>query len=198
MSILALSYPRRLMIAGGILAAIVVVGQSAGSPSSPAPARVATATSTKPSILYAEKEAEHIRLEAQAEQTRRENTPEAKAARIAAEAEQARAQARAEAACHQDLSCFADKNWSRALTPCRVAVESLAKNNFRLVDTWTQSKFDRFRWKNQKAGIITYIGDKIEMQNGFGAYLPVSYECDFMAGIETVADARVKQGRLPR
>lgn len=47
---------------------------------------------------------------------------------------------------------------------------------------WTdgtfEPKFSRFRWKDQKAGIVTHIGDKAQFQNGFGAYINVIYTCD--------------------
>jgi hypothetical protein len=57
--------------------------------------------------------------------------------------------------------------------------------------------FSRFRWKDQNTGIVTYIGDKAQFQNGFGAWARVTYECDLHPITHTVSKVRFSEGRLP-
>jgi hypothetical protein len=79
---------------------------------------------------------------------------------------------------------------------CKGPVERLAKNNFEWTDGLLEPKFSHYRWKNQSTGIITYIGDKIKFQNGFGAWIFHTYECDLDASGETVLEVRAQPGRL--
>ena len=53
-----------------------------------------------------------------------------------------------------------------------------------------------FRWKNEDRGILTYIGDKIRFQNGFGAWQDMIYECDYDPSTKSAMDVRVRPGRL--
>ncbi|MHB8847457.1 MAG: hypothetical protein ACYC43_03335 [Burkholderiales bacterium] len=56
-------------------------------------------------------------------------------------------------------------------------------------------KFYQARWNDKKAGLITYIGNAGEFQNGFGAYTSMTYECDLGADNKTVLGV-VQEGRL--
>lgn len=96
-----------------------------------------------------------------------------------------------------DLQCLGDKGSVAAGVYCKRPVEMLAQYSVRWTDGMLDLKFDRFRWKDKDAGIITYIGDKAEFQNGFGAYMPVIYECDLDKSNKTVLDVRIREGRLP-
>lgn len=59
-----------------------------------------------------------------------------------------------------------------------------------------ESKFSHFRWKNQGKGVMTFIGDEIQLQNGFGAWQNYAYECDYDPSSEQVLDVRAREGRL--
>jgi ribosomal protein L40E len=96
-----------------------------------------------------------------------------------------------------DLQCLGDKGVVGAGVYCKDSIERMAKHSVRWTDGTFEMKFSRFRWADQAAGEITYIGDKAEFQNGFGAYTPVTYECDMAADNKTVLDVRVHEGRLP-
>lgn len=103
-----------------------------------------------------------------------------------------------EAACKpSDLDCLGNKGVVGAGVYCKKPIELLAKHSVRWTDSTFEMKFSRFRWKDQSAGQITYIGDKAEFQNGFGAYSPVTYFCDMAADNKTVLDVQVIEGRLP-
>ena len=95
-----------------------------------------------------------------------------------------------------DLSCLANKGVIAAGVYCKDAVERFALHSVRWTDGTFDMKFSRFRWANEADGTITYIGDKVEFQNGFGAYSPMIYECDLAKDGKTVMAARVHEGRL--
>jgi len=100
--------------------------------------------------------------------------------------------------CAKDnLTCLGEKGISSAGAYCRTSIEKLALHDVKWTDTGLQQKFDRYLWQDKEAGIITYVGDKIEFQNGFGAFTPMTYECDLAPDNKTVLDVRMHEGRLP-
>ena len=96
-----------------------------------------------------------------------------------------------------DLQCLGDKGIISAGVYCEKSVEMLATHSVKWTDGTFETKFSRFKWYDKAKGEITYIGDKAEFQNGFGAFTPVIYECDLAADSKTVIDVRVREGRLP-
>lgn len=114
---------------------------------------------------------------------------EAKAAEVEAELQAAKVEddrKAKELACRQDLQCWGEEGFPAATTYCPSVIQGLAKWDFEWTDGWTEPKFSRYRWKNQKKGIVTYIGDKLKLQNGFGAWKHVQYTCDFDPVSKTV------------
>jgi hypothetical protein len=103
----------------------------------------------------------------------------------------------AEACKKDDLQCLGDKGIVGASVYCKNQIERMATHSVRWTDGTFEMKFSRFRWGDKTVGEITYIGDKAEFQNGFGAYTPITYECDMAADNKTVLDVRVREGRLP-
>lgn len=107
--------------------------------------------------------------------------------------------AQAETACKSDdLQCLGDKGVVGAGVYCKDDVERLATHSVKWTDGTFETKFSRFRWADQAAGTITYVGDKAEFQNGFGAFTPMVYECDLAKDNKTVLDVRAREGRLPK
>lgn len=96
-----------------------------------------------------------------------------------------------------DLECLGNAGTVSAGIRCAPEVERLAKNSMRWTDGTFEPKFSHFRWNNKELGTVTFLGDKAEFQNGFGAYTRVTYECDLSQDFTKVLDVRVKQGRLP-
>lgn len=122
---------------------------------------------------------------------------EAEAARQAEERLVQQAQERAaEEACRQDIQCWGDKFSLAAASKCDDQVERLANFSSRWTDGFLEPKFSHFRWRDKDAGIVTYIGDKIEFQNGFGAWQGAVYECDFDTIFDQVLSVRAEPGRL--
>jgi hypothetical protein len=101
------------------------------------------------------------------------------------------------ARCRRDLECWGERNLSAATVKCASRIERQAKFSFEWTDEWLESKISRFRWEDQGRGVITYIGDKIKLQNGFGAWAPYIYTCDFDTTNEIVLNVHLIQGRLP-
>lgn len=101
-----------------------------------------------------------------------------------------------DAACRKDLQCAGDKFTVAVGVYCKASVERLAKYTSRWTDGTFEPKFSHFRWLNQEQGTITYIGDKIEFQNGFGAFQKHIYECDFNPVNNQILDVRARPGQL--
>ncbi|WP_458096181.1 hypothetical protein [Roseomonas sp. WA12] len=101
---------------------------------------------------------------------------------------------RQDAACRPDLQCWASKHMGAATSACRPLVESSASRDYR----WTAwiEKFSHYRWANQAAGTVVYIGDEIEMQNGFGAWMRHTYACEFDTSTRTARVINVRAGRI--
>jgi hypothetical protein len=97
-----------------------------------------------------------------------------------------------------DLQCLGNKGIVAAGVYCKDEVEKLAKHSVRWTDGTFETKFSHFRWRNKARQQVTYIGNKAEFQNGFGAYTPVVYECDLDEDNKTVLDVRVREGRMPK
>ena len=142
------------------------------------------------------------RAQAEAEATaaaRAERIAEIEAQREAAAAERvAQAEARAAEleACRQDLRCWGEKHSIAAGVRCRRPVERLAQYDMRWTDGWTEAKFPRMRWANQNEGLIAYIGDKAQFQNGFGAWQNVIYACTYDPSTDSAINVEVTPGRL--
>jgi hypothetical protein len=107
------------------------------------------------------------------------------------------AQERRDAECMRSLECWGSRHRAAASVYCADAVPRLAKNNFEWTDGILEPKFSQFRWKNAKSGVVTYVGDKIRFQNGFGAWALHVYECDFDPTSSRVLDVRTSPGQLP-
>lgn len=98
--------------------------------------------------------------------------------------------------CATDLTCIGEKLSSHAATYCRRYIERLAKNDFQWTDGWLDTKFSYYRWADSSHRTITFIGDKIKYQNGFGAWTHHTYECDVDPVLKSVVDVRAHPGRL--
>jgi hypothetical protein len=110
---------------------------------------------------------------------------------------QVQAQQEKDAQCPTDLQCWGDRNAIDATSKCRDPVERVAKYQAEWTDRWSETKFPRFRWLDEQRGTLTYIGDRIKFQNGFGAWSPMIYTCDFDPATKTVLSVDAWEGRLP-
>jgi hypothetical protein len=95
-----------------------------------------------------------------------------------------------------ELKCLGEKFDVESTVACRPLVERLAKNDFQWTDGWLEPKFSHYRWGDKARGVVTYIGDKIKFQNGFGAWGYYTYQCDFDTRSKRVVDVRATPGRI--
>lgn len=156
--------------------------------------------------LFKQRQAEAAALEEENVRKRQEGIAAAEEASRIAEAKKAedeREQAQAAAAklakqqeCKKDLHCWGDEAAVSGTYDCTQLIERMAKHDFEWTDGMLEPKFSHYRWRDPEAGTITLIGDKIKMQNGFGAWTHMTYECDFNPISDSVVDVRVAEGRL--
>jgi hypothetical protein len=98
--------------------------------------------------------------------------------------------------CQHSLSCLADKHIIYAGAICQSPIQKISKYSYEWTDGFATPRFSHYRWVSQSKGIITYIGDEIKLQNGFGAWAHYTYECDFDTAKQSVIDVRATQGRI--
>ncbi|MEN7526983.1 hypothetical protein [Cupriavidus sp. DL-D2] len=111
-------------------------------------------------------------------------------------AEKAAQLAADEAACKENPNCWGARFIEQASVPCSQAIERYSKFSFRWKDTPTETRFPRAAWEDEPAGRIAFIGDRIQFQNGFGAYQDMKYICSYDIQGDRVISARVYEGRL--
>jgi hypothetical protein len=96
-----------------------------------------------------------------------------------------------------DLRCRGAAGYTGAAAACPAHIEQHSEFSVRWTDNAEKPKFSRFNWTSEEGGGITYIGDRVEFQNAFGAHKPMRYVCDIAKDGKTVLGARVYEGRLP-
>lgn len=101
-----------------------------------------------------------------------------------------------DATCKKDLKCWGDRHNISAAIVCAGPVEKLAKFSARWTDGLLEPKFSHFRWRDQQQGTVTYIGDKIEFQNGFGAFQKHVYECHYDPATNQALGVSARPGQL--
>ena len=84
-----------------------------------------------------------------------------------------------EDACRKDLDCFAQPYFGYAGIYCKEPIEKMAKYDFRWKDKFLSPKFIKAKWLDEKKGTLSFFGDKLQFQNGFGAYQNMYYKCEF-------------------
>lgn len=98
--------------------------------------------------------------------------------------------------CKLDLQCWGHKHSTSAIIMAEELIEKKAKYQSRWTDGVLEKKFSHFKWWNQREYIVTYVGDKLQFQNGFGAWENMVYECDYDPINKKVLNVRVRPGRI--
>ncbi|WP_157928943.1 hypothetical protein [Pararhizobium haloflavum] len=98
--------------------------------------------------------------------------------------------------CRQDISCHGEKFVTEASVRCTGLIEGLANYDYEWTNGWLSPKFSRLQWVDREAGIVSYIGDEIKFQNGFGAWQYHTYRCNFDTELEAVVDVEAYPGRI--
>lgn len=96
-----------------------------------------------------------------------------------------------------DLQCNGDKYIYDAESACAPKIEALAKYDYEWTDGWLGSKFSRFAWvEGRDRRVMRYFGDTLKLQNGFGAWQPHQYYCDFDLTSGAALSVFAEPGRL--
>ncbi len=66
-----------------------------------------------------------------------------------------------------------------ATPSCKRAVQSLARYDYEWTDGWLDMKFPSFLSEVKEPFTVTFTGDRIKFQNGFGAWQKKQYYCDY-------------------
>jgi len=98
--------------------------------------------------------------------------------------------------CESDLKCWAKKHLLDATFASEDLIEKASTYQFEWTVSVFGSKFSHFKWHDKDKLSITYVGDKIKMQNGFSAWSNIIYEVDYDTINKKVLDIRMKRGRL--
>jgi len=101
-----------------------------------------------------------------------------------------------EADCKKNLSCWGHRNIVDA-NDCGKYIEKFAKYSFEWTNNLLDGKFSRYRWHDESRTTLTFRGDSIRLQNGFGAWQDYIYECDYDPSSKEVLNVRlIGPGRL--
>ena len=84
-----------------------------------------------------------------------------------------------------------------ATTDCKPAIEQQATLDVKWADGFLTPMFGRLAWGNDSHTQVRFIGDKVEFQNGYGAYTPMTYFCVYDTSAKKVISVDVSEGRIP-
>ena len=73
--------------------------------------------------------------------------------------------------CGSDKLCWYKKHIGDVEVYCSDYIERLAKYDFEWTDGFLGKKFTHTKWKNQSKRIMSFIGDQVKFQNGYGAWI---------------------------
>ena len=100
-----------------------------------------------------------------------------------------------EAACRNDLKCWAETNEKSASVRCIIAIQDRAKFEYDWI-SGAMPRFAQYAWVNKASGVISYRGDQIKLQNGFGVFSQHRYSCSYDPSKGEVTDVTIVQGKL--
>ena len=95
------------------------------------------------------------------------------------------------ATCRADFTCWGRDRRIDAEVRCRRAIEQQARYAHEWTDGFADPMFSRFAWHDEVAGVMTYFGDRLKLQNGFGAWVNVGYACDYDTGQDVALKALI-------
>ena len=112
------------------------------------------------------------------------------------EARAKEAELKKQADCKSDLQCWAEKNQFDAIIACKPVIQKMAKYDYEWTDGITSPVFTKLAWSDKKKASVTYYGDEIKMQNGFGNFIRHRYACQFDTSRKAVLDVTLEAGRI--
>lgn len=101
----------------------------------------------------------------------------------------------ADAACVADFDCWANRHMRDANKACAPQIEQWAQYDFTWETTHPEARYTRAIMHNNGKQ-VSYLGDAIKFQNGFGNWVRASYSCTFEVATKAVVKLTVSEGRL--
>lgn len=98
-----------------------------------------------------------------------------------------------DAECRKNIDCWTTRNELAAADACTKAIEAKAQYQAEWQDGLFGGKFSSARWAARDHGHLTFIGDSVKFQNGYGAWQKMSYQCDYNPDTGKVLEVRVKE-----
>lgn len=96
-----------------------------------------------------------------------------------------------------DGECIANFMMKNAdlIVSCKTNIQKLSKYDYEWTDGIMTPMFSRYLL-DEKNNQMTLVGDELKFTNGFNAKVPMTYHCIVNIDSETVANAKITQGRL--
>jgi hypothetical protein len=85
----------------------------------------------------------------------------------------------------------AERYRAAATASCKPRIQALARWDYEWTDGWTVPVFSHS--KEQSDGTIVYVGDRLKLQNGFGAWRHVRYGCIYDPRSDRVVDVQITE-----
>lgn len=103
--------------------------------------------------------------------------------------------ARKQAECRSSATCFVEASYSLAETQCVEEIEASATYGLKWENQFFQRKFSAAAWVSEQDGVVKLRGDRLRMENEYGAWGRAVYWCNYNASVGAVleAGARIRQ-----
>ena len=98
------------------------------------------------------------------------------------------------AACRADIKCTGQRNAIAASFACQRELEAYAKYAARWSDDWPSWVYNE--WPDTDKTAIVYLGDRLQLQNGFGAWENYIYSCTYDPDRRRVLEVYLAAGRI--
>jgi len=81
-----------------------------------------------------------------------------------------------------------DKHNIDGQVQCQKAIPKLGEFAHKWTDGWLDQKFMYYKQIVKEEGVLTLIGNKIQFQNKYGAWVSFKYYCDYDVRTDSVID----------
>ena len=100
-----------------------------------------------------------------------------------------------DAECARTLECIKENLLWGAAATCSKLIEKQALHDVRWSESNQYYRFPRVEWSGAADGSVAISGDALALQNGFGAWTPYRYSCDYQPATNWVSNVQLTAGR---
>lgn len=102
-----------------------------------------------------------------------------------------------DADCKRDIQCWGERHASSAAGRCKPQIERLAQYSHEWIDGIGAPMFARWGWRDAESGALAYMGDRLRLENGFGAWQNHIYVCYYQPQGQQVIKVTAAPGKYP-